>query len=163
MAKTLALLSSVSLFLLGEGCGLIPSRLTECSVDRPCATGQTCDYSSSTCVESPDALDPMSMMMPSLPTKVPDVIAPECIGECEPCMAHGDCASQVCNYSQPSYLGGSCAAPSEVVYADNHNGTCTADGDGDSIAIVLCTLSDGLARIDGIHKRFVRLFPNAAD
>lgn len=169
MAKARSLPRSVpvslalSAFLSSTSCGLIPSRLTDCSSERPCGEGYTCDLSTSTCVEVQEPVDSTAGPDLSLPTKLPDVLAPDCIGDCQPCANNAACQSQTCNFSQPSEKGGRCSSPTEVVYVDNHNGQSCTDGDGETMATAFCSLTNAMSRIDGVRKRVIRFLPSSAD
>lgn len=137
MARALALL-----LLSLTGCGLIPTRATDCSAARPCAEGQICDPATSTCVDS----------------REPEAMLPTCRGACVPCQAHGDCASAVCDVYQATERGGTCIPAASVVYVDNRGGTCKpGQGDGDTPPTALCTMAEGLARIDGARKTALRV------
>lgn len=131
---------------LAAACGLVPTRTTECSASRPCADGQTCDPETSTCRES----------------REPDPL-PACRDACRPCQSHSDCESQVCDVYQVTALGGTCVPTTTLVYVDNRGGACkVGQGDGESPKTALCTLAEGLARVDGARKTAVRVMASRA-
>jgi hypothetical protein len=143
----------------GASCGLIPQRLTDCSESRPCSIGQMCDPVSSTCV---DAEHPF-LNFPDQHSAPPDMEAPACTGDCLACQVHSDCPSLVCDWYQRTTTGGTCIAPSDVVYVDNRNGSCEPSGDGETPARAFCGLAEALAQVDGTRKRAVRVMPSTAD
>lgn len=156
----LSIASALLVGLLGGvSCGLIPSRLTDCSATRPCPGTQMCDPVSSTCIEPerPTLNLPDQLYIP------PDMQVPPCTGDCLACQIHSDCPSQVCDWYQPTSTGGTCVAASDVVYVDNHNGDCVPSGDGETAATAFCGLAEALAQIDGTRKRVIRVMPSTID
>lgn len=147
----------LGLLLLGlAACELIPQRLTECSISRPCPGLMRCDAETSRCIELAD------LGAESDADRV-DFQVPECSGNCLSCQLHSDCPSQVCDDYLRSGDGGTCIAASEVVYVDNRGGTCTASGSGDSPTSALCTVGEALLRIDGVRKRTIRIGASPRD
>lgn len=156
MSKSLSM--GLVILLLGGACGLVPQRLTACSASRPCPMGSWCDPEASLCMAT---ASPDSMSSPDLASS-PDM-PPECTKDCQTCLQHGDCPSQVCDSYLRSGSGGTCVSAADVVYVDNRGGGCGPGGDGETPASALCTLPEALARIDGVRKRVIRVMPSSRD
>lgn len=145
--------------LLCGACGLIPQRLTECSASRPCATGFLCNPETSMCMANggPDAMSP-----PDLASS-PD-LSLECTKDCIPCLQHDDCQSKVCDSYRRFGTTGTCVPATDVIYVDNRGvSPCGPGGNGETLASALCSLSDAVARIDGVKKRVIRVMPSGRD
>jgi hypothetical protein len=79
-------------------------------------------------------------------------------GACQPCSAHAQCQSDVCDRSAATRLGpGACVPESSVVYVDARTRPACETGDG-SRSNPLCEISAALARVDG-DRYAVRVYP----
>jgi hypothetical protein len=74
-------------------------------------------------------------------------------GACRKCQAHSECASQVCN------LDGTCAATTDVVYANNNMTICSETVHTSTAAAPYCEIQTALANIGS--KSIVRAYGSA--
>ena len=78
-------------------------------------------------------------------------------GTCQPCAAHGQCGSDVCDQGAATSMGpGMCVPQTSVVYVDTTSPTCPM-GDGSRTSPV-CDIRDAIPRAVG-SKYAVRVYP----
>lgn len=84
-----------------------------------------------------------------------DLRTASCVNNtCVGCQTATDCPSRVCN------ADGSCASPSDVIFVDSKNGTCTGTGHSGAVDDPHCTIPEAVAAAAASGKSLISVAPS---